>query len=105
MLESVPNFVRLFLPCLKRGQRLSVHHPDHRNSALGWGLLEFMVDHGIVKADLGRVRSHVAVIDTGNMRPVDSAQAHGARFTRRIELAIFELEDPKPPASFADSHN
>ena len=92
----------MVLPCTKRSQCFLAHHRNHGDLSLGVGLGEFRVNGGVVKADFRGVGGEVGEVDFVNTCPVNSAQAHGARFAGRIEVTAAKLEIPKFTAGLTD---
>ncbi len=63
---------------------------------------EFFVDEGVVKAGGGSIGGGGGVEDTVRASPVDRAEAHGARFAGRVEIAAGQLETAEDAAGLAN---
>ena len=67
--------------------------------------IQFLVDEGIVKAGIGGIGGNAGVKHPRRTRPVNRAQAHRARFARRIKIAASKLKLAELAASFAYRHH
>jgi len=92
----------MVLPCTKRSQCFLAHHRNHGDLSLGVGLGEFRVNGGVVKADFRGVGGEVGKVHLVDPGPVNSAQAHGARFAGGVQITAAKLETPKFPAGLTD---
>ena len=65
-------------------------------------LLEFTVDQGIIKTDLGRILCGVRKINAGKARPIDGAETHGTWLAGSVKFTILEFERVQLCASGSD---
>ena len=102
---SIRGFAGCFFPRPKCRQRFLPHHLHHRNLAPRKWLANFFVNRGIVKSDPCRVAGNTGIVNCVNSRPVNGAQAHRARFARRVEFTAAKLEAAKIVASLPNCHH
>jgi len=100
----VGNLVRVFFPGPQRGERLFLHHLNHRNRALGKGLRKFLVDERVVETNLGSVGGNIAVVNASQAGPVDRAKTHWTGLAGGIDLAIMKVEGVEFGACFSDGN-
>src|SRR5215472_10868366 len=101
----VEHLVRLLLPGPESRESLFLHQLKHRDPALGNGLRELAIDERIVETDARRSGGRVAKVHTSQVRPIDSAQAHGAWLARGVNLAILKNESVELGASLANGYD
>jgi len=63
---------------------------------------EFFVDEGVVEVSGGSIGGGGGVEDTVRASPVERAEAHGARFAGRVQIAAGQLEVAKNAAGLAN---
>src|SRR6516162_7517616 len=64
---------------------------DRRDRALFGRHGDLLVDEGVIEAGGCRVVVRGSEIEAGEAGPIDRAQAHGARFTGRVQLTTSQL--------------
>src|SRR5437588_5423977 len=101
----IANSVALPLPLLEGGQSFLPHQLDHWNRPLRQGNSQLLVDERIVESNGGRIGSRVSEVHSSRPRPVNCAQAHGARLAGCINFAAFELELRELAAGFSNRHH
>jgi hypothetical protein len=88
----VADFVWLLFPGAKRIERFFAHHLDHGDFALRVGLGNFLVDEGVIETSFRGIGCSRGKINAIEARPVNGAQAHGARFAACVNFATLEVE-------------
>ena len=64
--------------------------------------LQFIVNKSVIEARGGGVSSSAGVEDSSGSRPIDCAEAHGARLASSVEIAAGELKIAEDVAGFAN---
>ncbi len=65
-------------------------------------MAEFVVDEGVVETSGSGIASGGCVENTVRTRPIDCAEAHGARFAGSIEIAAGQLESAQDATGLAN---
>lgn len=89
-------------PGLERAQRVGLGELRDGEAASVGRTAEFVVDEGIVETSSGGIGSGGSVENMFRTRPIDCAEAHGARFAGSIEIAPGQLEAVEDATGLAD---
>src|SRR6266436_756675 len=104
-LTSVGRLVCLLLPGRKNSDGIVAEKLRHRNAPPGGCDLHLVIDEGIVESGDSGVGGGCRVENSRGVRPVNRAEAHGARLARRIKIAAVELKISENAAGFANGHD
>ena len=77
----------------------------HGNAPSGRRDLQLIIDESVVKTGTRGVGRSCSVENSRGARPVNRAEAHGARLARRIEIAALELKISENAAGLANGHD
>jgi hypothetical protein len=85
--------------------RILAENLMHRNAAVWSRAVEFLVDESVIEAGCRGIRSCAGIVNALGARPIDCAEAHGARFAGAKEIAAGKLKAIEYSASFADRYD
>ena len=101
-LLSIPNLIFLLPPRLKNFQRFGELNMFDRKLSSVMRKDNLLIEHFIVKLDLGRVFPRVGEIDPVEPRPIACPQTHRTGLATRIEPAAGKGECLKLPTGVPD---
>jgi hypothetical protein len=102
---SISFFVGFGGPRPKNGQALIAKQFFHRNTPGLVGFLQFVVYECVVESRARGIGCRARIENACGTRPVNRAQAHGARLASRVQMASRQLESSERAACCANRDN
>src|SRR3981189_422384 len=102
---SIGSLVCLLLPGGKYREGIVAEKLRHRNAPPGRCDLQLIIDEGVVESGVRGIGSGCGIENSRGARPVNRAEAHGARLARGIEIAAAELKIGENAAGSANGHD